>query len=308
MAQSNKGKGVYFIDSVAAFEQHSPHNTPGQELFYEHVHLNFTGNYILAQAVFRQVEKILPRQIKSQRVNSAVITEEQCADKLAYTDWDKYIILKSLLDTQKTAPYTQRLYNNDLIRHLEQELKDRALRIDRKGLETAKQQYLRAIENSPADGVLRVQYARLLKGLKEPRAAAEQYRVITELWPHSYMYHAGYARALVNIGEFDAAMTSIQTAVRLNPDSCAAYNTRGTIYFWKRDYDRALQDYDKAIELNPMKIEPYDNRGMVYARKGELDKAIRDVKKSLQLALDAGEEELARHIRNRLELYKAKRP
>jgi tetratricopeptide (TPR) repeat protein len=75
VADNNKGKGVWFVDSVKAFEQNSPNSTIGQELFYEYVHMNFKGNYILANAVFRQVEKILPPKIKNKRADVPVLTE-----------------------------------------------------------------------------------------------------------------------------------------------------------------------------------------------------------------------------------------
>ena len=43
--------------------QNSPAKIPGNELFYEHVHLNFDGNYLLGRAFAEQTAKLLPKSI-----------------------------------------------------------------------------------------------------------------------------------------------------------------------------------------------------------------------------------------------------
>ena len=47
-ASRHAGQGVYLLDAAGALAQSSPEGIPGLEFFYEHVHLNFAGNYLLA--------------------------------------------------------------------------------------------------------------------------------------------------------------------------------------------------------------------------------------------------------------------
>jgi hypothetical protein len=45
---------------VELLSANSPHQIPGEEFFYEHVHLNFQGNYLLARAFAEQIESAWP--------------------------------------------------------------------------------------------------------------------------------------------------------------------------------------------------------------------------------------------------------
>lgn len=55
VAASADGEGLSFVDSVAAFERASTPLQPGWNLFLEHVHYDFAGNYILAAEISRSI-------------------------------------------------------------------------------------------------------------------------------------------------------------------------------------------------------------------------------------------------------------
>ncbi|MCD6393960.1 MAG: tetratricopeptide repeat protein [Planctomycetes bacterium] len=221
VAEDGKGKGVYFVDSVSAFGEHSPHNTPGEELFYEHVHLNFKGNYILAKTVFDQVEKILPRQLRSKKADLPVLSEEECAEKLAYTQWDKYAITEKLLNEFiRQAPFTSRLHNEDLVGFMKEQLQSQRISLDEQTLAMCQKRYIEAIEENPADWRLHWKYARLLiEGLKKPAKGAEQQRIVAEMTPGSHTTHAEYALTLYKQGDFDEAAQCLRAALKVNPNS-----------------------------------------------------------------------------------------
>ena len=65
-AQAKANHGIYFLDADKALAQSSPAKIPDNELFYEHVHLNFDGNYLLARAFAEQTLKLLPKSILAQ--------------------------------------------------------------------------------------------------------------------------------------------------------------------------------------------------------------------------------------------------
>ena len=47
---------LVLVDTASLFATNSPGGVPGQESFYEHVHLNFDGNYLLARAWAEEAE------------------------------------------------------------------------------------------------------------------------------------------------------------------------------------------------------------------------------------------------------------
>ena len=59
-AARHAGQNVHLLDAARIFAQNSPAGIPGLELFYEHVHMNFAGNYLLALNFAEQAKKILP--------------------------------------------------------------------------------------------------------------------------------------------------------------------------------------------------------------------------------------------------------
>ncbi len=49
-ASNRDREGVHLVDAEAAMAAQSPHGLVGEEFLYEHVHLNFEGNYLVARA------------------------------------------------------------------------------------------------------------------------------------------------------------------------------------------------------------------------------------------------------------------
>src|SRR6185295_10746831 len=50
-AARHRAAGVGFVDVDEEFRKASPHGLPGDDLLYEHVHMTFAGNYVIAHAL-----------------------------------------------------------------------------------------------------------------------------------------------------------------------------------------------------------------------------------------------------------------
>jgi len=57
------GPGLVSCDAAASLPEAG--KIPGQETFYEHVHFNFDGNYLLALLWADQAERLLPGDVKN---------------------------------------------------------------------------------------------------------------------------------------------------------------------------------------------------------------------------------------------------
>ena len=66
------GPGVEFVDGEGVLAEGSPHGIPGRELFYEHVHMNPHGNYLLARALFPRVVAHLPEEVRHSAVTMSL--------------------------------------------------------------------------------------------------------------------------------------------------------------------------------------------------------------------------------------------
>ncbi len=65
VAAAQAGRGALLADAERAFDAASPAGGPGENLFLEHVHMNFAGNYLLARTVFETVVPTLDGRLKA---------------------------------------------------------------------------------------------------------------------------------------------------------------------------------------------------------------------------------------------------
>jgi tetratricopeptide (TPR) repeat protein len=252
VAESKVKDGVYFADAITAFDQNSSHETLGKELLYEHVHLRFKGNYILARTVLEQVEKILPEQIKN-KSNHPVMSEQDCAERLVYTGWDRYIITgKLLLELILHPPFTNQLYHDTQVRELEKQIEELKVYTSPSGLKAIAEQYEKTIKQYPSDVLLVWRYAQLLYiGLKNPSAAAAQCQNILKHFQYPYyQVKVGLAQALQQQGKLDEAARAYQECAEMSP-SYTVYSGLANVLYAKKDFKGAVKYFSKSLTLNP---------------------------------------------------------
>jgi tetratricopeptide (TPR) repeat protein len=289
VACDRTAEGVYLLDAVRTFEKNSPHEIPGEELFYEHVHMNFHGNYLLATTICKQAEEILPEKIKRQNANHGLLlTESECAQRLAYNDLARHKIADEVLNKFiKEAPFTNQLYHKQQVRQLEGKIKVLKANLTPESLKNAAAEYQRAIENEPSDRWLRWRYAFLLsENLGNYEAAAEQLRLIQQDWPHDYNVHTSRGILLARLGDGDPAIAEFLKAIRIMPTCAKTHYYLGLAYQTKGQLDKAVKCYSITVRLQPNFIEAYDSLGGVLFQQGKLAEAVQVLRKGLLYAPD----------------------
>ncbi len=286
-AGSKEAEGIYLVDAVKVFEKNSPYETPGEELFYEHVHMNFTGSYLLAEAIFKQVEKILPERINRYKTEQQFLTEAECARYLAYTNWDRYKIAGEVLNGYiKQAPFTNQLYHNQRVTQMEQKLNTLKVCLSPEALNEAQAKYRWAIEQSPSDWWLHWKYGELLEELGSNNAAAEQYCLVLNIVPHRYEAYAKLGLLSGKQGNLDVAITQNLEAVRVNPIYADAHFNLGLAYQLQDRLDRAVEHYSKAIQFKPNYAQAYNNLAVVLFQQGKIGEAVKTYRNGLKFVPD----------------------
>jgi tetratricopeptide (TPR) repeat protein len=290
VADSWAGKDVYMVDAVAKFESNSPHGIPGNELFYEHVHLNFAGNYLLAEAVLDKVERLLPRQVTNHQAdNSSPLTEAECAERLAYTQWDRYIIANEVLKRFIIKPpFTNQLYHQEQVKIMTQDCSTLKADLTPETLKEAAAQYRRAIQNAPEDIYLRWKYGRILaEELKNYKAAAEQFQLIRKSIPNSYVMYNALGSVFRATGNFDKAIDNYKAAILIKPTCGEAHYYLGWIYQKQNKMKLAENHYAKAMRFWPDNVSTYNSLADVLYRQGRIDEAVETCRKGLVLIPDS---------------------
>ena len=100
-------EGIYLVDAEELLASRSPRGLTGAELLYEHVHLNFDGNYWLAREIAEKISQNLPTWM-APLANSGVEwpSPDDCARDLAWTDWDQFETVASVLARIEDPPFS----------------------------------------------------------------------------------------------------------------------------------------------------------------------------------------------------------
>ena len=271
------GGEVTFVDVIQACRDASPYGIPGEELFYEYVHFNFKGNYLLARTVFEQVEKTIREQKGIKRSPSnALPTEEDCAARLAYTGWDRLRVIRKLFDEYiSRPPFTNQAYHEDQVGRIEKRIKFLEQYTKPEGLQECIKQYQQAIEWNPSDWQLHWKYGQFLhKALGSKEEAVTQLSMVLEELPDCYIYNE-LSVLFYKQGKVDEGLTMARRALEMKPLVAWAYYNVGLGHDKKGQLKRAVKYYSKALELNPeVSVSAYNSLAQVLNLRGRSDKAI----------------------------------
>jgi tetratricopeptide (TPR) repeat protein len=250
-----KNKGVYLVDVERSFEEDekTTHRIPGEELFYEHVHMNFFGNYLLAESIFSQIHTILPETFRSSTGREvSLLTEDQSATLLAFTMWDLHRILGRIFDRVSRPPFTNQIDFDLRKKNIQDRMNQLKSVLSPQVLDLIEQVYQRALEKNPSD----------------------------------WMIHNNYAEFLKEQGEYDRAITHWQSVLNFVPNFADVYNNLGALLVYERKFDDAINNFHRALSINPYLVEAHINLGVVLERIGKKNEAAKHFSEAQRLQPD----------------------
>jgi tetratricopeptide (TPR) repeat protein len=270
-AAATKADGVHWLDSEARFAESglAPVPIPGDEFFYDHVHLSFDGSYLLARAVFEAVEPMLPAWIRSRAAGSPA-SVSAVAEALALTPFDRERLARLIAARKAKLGAEPEGEGAEVAR---------ASAFWRKGEESgldgdSAALYRRAIDRRSADLPLRRNFATLLLAEGDFAAAAEQLRVLVERVPDIAEWRVAYGTALRLDGRFEEALRQLETAVSLDPaDFQAEFQLASVLRELDRDSE-AIDHYERVLLARPENPVSHFQLGTLRLERGELDAAV----------------------------------
>jgi tetratricopeptide (TPR) repeat protein len=243
------GQRVVFLDAEQALEPLSASRITGEECFYEHVHLNFEGNYQLARALAEKAVACLPRQVVA-GPEASWEGPEACARDLGLTDWNRCTILEDIERRISDAPFTNQASHAVSLRKLETRLAECKGRLRAEAVEAARLTYQQAIQKRPRDHWLHHNYAEFLAATGDLAQAAEQMRMVCGLVPQHYSGHLQLGRLLARQERFDEAARAFEAALAARPDFGDVYVELGQVRARQGRFDEAFEAYSLAGRSN----------------------------------------------------------
>jgi tetratricopeptide (TPR) repeat protein len=213
---------VYLADFIKVLEDHSPRGIPGDEFFYEHVHLTFSGNYLAAKTLFGAIEPLLPEWVRKKASGRPMLSQEECARRLAFTGWNRHLIAHGLWQRMQGPPFTSQLNHEEKLASLAKEIEALKRYTQGGALEGVLAQYETALREYNYHWTLRDRYAILqVAGFKNAALAEKQYRILAAEHPLSADIHRVLGEVLKLQGKISEAIQSLRNAVEID-----VYNER----------------------------------------------------------------------------------
>ena len=97
--------------------------------FYEHVHLNFAANYLLALNFAEKIKGLLPGSVTA-RDQGNWASEELCERRLAVTVWDRQRVWQPIFERISSPPFTGQYLHAAFLKECEAKLNQAKARMD----------------------------------------------------------------------------------------------------------------------------------------------------------------------------------
>ncbi len=245
---------------------------PGDDLFFEHVHLRFAGTHLLASAVAEAVlSKLQARSDLGRRAE--LPTREAVAARLALTDRDRARLEEAITRMTARPPFTAQLGHAARL----QERYGRVLGLRRQAEAqpgAAVAAHRRAVAADPTDLEAREALAALLHDVGELDESAVLWRGLLEEVPETVDWLTKLGFVLLDDGQGTAAESVLRHVTELRPRFPEAWVNLGTALERSGDEAGALAAYERALELDPVDLTALLDQASLRARQGRLEEAL----------------------------------
>ncbi len=273
--QTAKAAATPVIEAAARFSSYELEAEPmAQVLFYDHVHLNFSGNYRLALLFGEEMEKHWPG---GQSYNTPWLPESEVARRLAYTGFDQRRIGEEMRARLQQPPFNSQ--SNFRAR-------DERWRNDLAAFSVPPARYLSnyqaAIALAPEDWLLHANFGVLLEAAGDNSGAAAQWGEVARLLPHSAEGWANLGKFAELAGDTERAKNFLETALKQQPDSVEARTEFGILEASLGHHESARQHFRRALKLQPSFTAARVNLGLLLAHEGNVTGATAEYREALR--------------------------
>ena len=246
-AATNGGqKGVELVDSEAVLNANSPHGLAGEEFLYEHVHLNYEGNYLVARAFAEQIGRTL-----SANDGSPWPTPAECARRLGWNDYTRRAAELDVLGRLGKPPFAGQVGHEQQYNYLLQQIKQLQTATLPDYLQEAKVRTQAAVTAVSNDWILWKNLALLQQQVGDIPGTIESWQQVVRLLPQNTDAWENLGVALAQAKRNDEAVAAFQQSTRLAPESVASLNSLAELYASEDRPADAARTFQQVLQLKP---------------------------------------------------------
>ena len=244
-ATNRDRQGVHLVDSEAVMAGQSPHGLPGEEFLYEHVHLNFEGNYLVARGLAEQIGNALPA------TGQPWPTAVDCARRLGWNDFTRREGEVDILSRLGNSPFKEQASNKQQYQRLLHQIEQLQPATLPGFLREEEARAEAAAVAAPEDWILQKNLANLQQQTGDIAGAVKSWQNVVHLIPHNLDAWQSLGLALEMIKRDDEATAAFQQATRLAPDSVMSMNSLGELYAREGHPDKAMREFQEVLRIKP---------------------------------------------------------
>ena len=273
---------VKLVDAARLIANESTNGIPGAEEFYEHVHFNFVGNYLLARALFEEVARALPPEA-TRSARAGFPTLDECARRLGWTDWHRREVYAEVRKRLQQPPFSAQFGHAERDRRWRERIEklDTWLTPDHYRQVVAESQA--AVQAATNDWMLHENLARLLEANNEASQAIAQWREVVRLLPQSPQAYYHLGNLLDTMGRSEEGLSCFEEALRRNPNLPEAHNGRALALANVGRLAEAQRELEAVVRAQPRFTEARVNLGQLLTQQQKVDEAIAQYELALKL-------------------------
>jgi tetratricopeptide (TPR) repeat protein len=219
----------------------------GEELFLDHVHYNFHGNYLLAANMLPLIDSLIAAPVVAPRT----VSEAECRERLAFTPWEELLIDQEVYSRLTKPPFTGQEDNLRRAALFKQEI----ARLSALAADSGQNiiaGYRRAVSLEPKDWWnydLLGKYLLQMHG--DPALAEQAFRKVLDTLPLNQFACNNLAIALERQGRTDEAIRYYREAIRIEPLFFDVYVNLADDLVNTSRIDEAEQCLKRVLRINP---------------------------------------------------------
>ena len=222
----------------------------GEETFFEHVHFNFAGSYRLGRAWAQAVAQMLPK-VADQKTNNEWASEDFCARRLGLTDFNRSLVMQSVVQRLQVPPLSGQFNNADRARQLAASAKNLVAQATGQTVQQGRALFAEALAARPEDHHVRESFAVFLQAVGDLDGALREWRKVGEMLPHDFLPWFELGSLLAKQGHFAESEKYLRQAIALRPGLVEGWNELGQCLGAQQQWAPALAAFERASQLKP---------------------------------------------------------
>lgn len=285
LAQEWPTNEVRLADVEAALRRSSVEGVPGHEWFFEHVHLTFAGNYLVARTLAEQITQLYSDATSTDSSRRPFLSLEECSRRLGLADCERLRMAEEMSRRTSRPPFTHQLDHAAQMVGWERTLVDLRER-DRTNFQASTALYEQALSNADDDWYLHDNFAGALLLHGDPTNAMAHWQRVTQLLPHRVETYDLIGSILIEEGQLADAAGYYQQVLRIQPDFVEGLIGLGRCWLGLNREAAAITQLRRAVRLRPRDGRTHNHLGVALLQVHDTVGAEREFREAAQVEPD----------------------